>query len=301
MVKNLVKEEVEKVEKKEEQRNAFLKDSLGKKIFLSSDEGIEYMRLLVDNLLGKKGVSVRVMSPDVANNINSRDSVADAVVKYTFDDGTDRYINIEINNYHTEVSRIKNLAYIIYLLMKSVPKGKDNKLEDGTEFKKVIPVTQINLNSFDVSEKDQLVVESKIVSDVEELNLYDYVSIFDISLESVAKLKYNEVMEVPRGSLEYILYALVCQDEEFLRKLYEGDTKMEKIVEKIKNLTSEFRPSELFTYEELENASLFELGQNKGKTEGIVKTMLKYKASMKDIIKETGLSKEEILKIKESI
>lgn len=296
-------------EVKEEQKKVFLKDSLGKKVFLSTKAGQDYTRDIVDLLMGKKGGSISVMQPEVGDNTKSRDSVADVVVKYVFEDNSRIYVNIEINNYHTNISEVKNLSYIIYLLRKSIPHGKDNKLDDGTKFEEIIPVVQINLNSFDISPNKPLVIQSEIVSTDADFNQYNFIKIFDVSLAKVANISYNEIVKAPRGSLEYLLYPLVCRDEEFLNKLYEGDEKMEKIVKVIKDLSNDFRPSDFLSYEDVENASLFELGQNKGieigKTEGIeigvVKTMLEYNASIEDIIKKTGLTEEEILKINESI
>lgn len=76
---------------------------------------------------------------------------------------------------------------------------------------------------------------------------------------------------------------------------------MEKIFEVVKDSDCFFRPSELFTYEELEKASLRELARKGSTKTGAVQIMLEYNVEMEDIIKKTGLSEEEILKIKESM
>ncbi len=101
--------------------------------------------------------------------------------------------------------------------------------------------------------------------------------------------------------LEKLLYFFVCDDEKKRSKLYKTNKIMKKVVKKAESLTDNFLDGLYYDFKEYKKEEAHELGFEEGKlTEKnkIAKTMLVQNYTEEEIIKITGLTKEELENLK---
>lgn len=91
----------------------------------------------------------------------------------------------------------------------------------------------INMNLYMREDEDKLLVQ-KNQKDEETGQILE---IYDVNLLSLLD-KDCETFE--RGSLEYMLYWVICNDERELRQFYKNDEKMLKVVDEIAKVTNGF-------------------------------------------------------------
>ena len=103
-------------------------------------------------------------------------------------------------------------------------------------------------------------------------------------------------------TLEKALYLFVCDDIEKLNAIYEGDKLMKKLMKENEDLLKNFDEMLYYDRDKMFENACYDKGYDKGKQEHnreIAKEMLKNKEVIENIVKYTGLSKEEILNFKD--
>lgn len=218
----------------------------------------------------------------VNNNINTKYSEVDAIYQ-----NNNIYINIEVNTSKSILTEKKNFRYICNLILRQVPPSKKDKFKN---------IYQININDYDIFNKNKFVYESIIMEKELHEKRSDFLTIIDINLEYLRKLDYNEIKKEEANSLEKLLYIFVCEDNKKREKLYSDDNLMDKVNEKLENLTEEFG-SLYYDKEQYRKDVIYELGETDGaknKAKEIAKKMLSKGKSIEEIMEFTELSKEDI-------
>lgn len=300
-----------------------LRDELLKRIFACDYEvTLDFFAMLIANILNVPMNKIKdnlvLLQPDVGINENIVNSKTD----YTLQN--DRHIfNIEFNNFDTKENMVKNNAYVCHLYLKQIP--------DSNHYGKLMPITQICINSYDLYGLNEFLYHSKVMEvNANKIRPYTYVDYYDFNLEYLSKLDYNEVK---KGTyLEKMLYFFIGEDKEDLDELYEGDGIMARLELKRDEVTGKFEP--LFMDYDEEDIMPRELAEKRrkireqdrkearaeglaeglaegraeglveGRTEGLIegrieiaKAMLLANETIEKIELYTGLSIEEINKI----
>jgi len=164
-------------------------------------------------------------------------------------------------------------------------------------------IVQINLDGYDIGKENKLIYSYQITGDYNK-NLYNnLIKIFHINLSKLKEKMYNKDTN-ELTNFEKVCLIFQIRERKELEKILKGEEFMElkKIVEDISNdedLYDEYSKSEIYAMAEREE------GYGQGKTEGkekksieIAKNMLSINIPIDDIIKCTGLSKEELEKLK---
>lgn len=272
-------------------RELFMSDVIVKKLF-SSENGQKYLAKIICTVLNmpEDSVSFKVIHPDIGINKNVINSQADLVLE-----SDEALVNVEVNCYNSRLLQNKNNSYICHLILKQTRTDKDFKV-------KLKKVYQINLNAFDITKDDRFVVISRLVDTKTHQEIHPFLEIVDVNLAKIIKTSYTSVKE--EESLEKLLYLLVCNDEQVLRNVYDGDDLMEKMVDEAKSLTSDFDSMLYYDAEALKDASSYELGEETGRNEEkkfIVVNMIKKNYSVNEMSEISGLSIEEIEDIKKEM
>jgi len=121
----------------------------------------------------------------------------------------------------------------------------------------------------------------------------------DINLAKMIKKDYT-IIRKDKESLENLLYLLVCDKEENLEEVYNGDELMAKVVREIKNVVDDFDKLLYYDYDALKKGEIYDEGFDAG-VEKIAKAMLKKDYDIKSINEITNLSYEDIEKLKEEL
>ena len=137
-------------------------------------------------------------------------------------------------------------------------------------------------------------------------HISDFIEIIDINLEKLRQIDYNTLVKSEDMTLEKALYLFVCDDMEKLNAIYEGDKLMKKLMKENEDLLKEFDEMLYYDRDKMFEHACYEKGYTKGKQEArqernkeIAKELLQLEVPMTKIMKATGLSKEEILKLKD--
>jgi predicted transposase/invertase (TIGR01784 family) len=276
----------------------FINGKVVKKILNSEKEECrEYLVRIISGVLNVDIETIRnnieLIEPDVSSNINSVDSKVDSIYKTK-----DNYINIEINYNNKRIVTIKNNIYLYNMILRQIGRSK--------EYNNVLPVIQININNYDIFKEGRFVYESKIREKENGKVRDEMITIYDINLEYLKKIDYNEIIE-GNYNLEKILYIFICNNKEELDYIYKGDEVMEKIREDFDYIKQALDDMLYYNPEELERqADEYERemarkeGREEGRQEtmkGIVLNLYENKFSITDICKYTKLSEKDITNI----
>ncbi len=278
---------------KKKSKLLYLLDDVVKKLLTDSNEGREYLARIISLALNKpmKPITsnLNMVHPNIGVNKNVVNGEADIVLE-----SNDFIVNVEINNFNSLTLNQKNFSYICHLILRQLKKSEDYK-------RKIKRVFQVNINNFGVMDNKDFIVRSKILDDKKYREYRKYLIIVDINLAKLRNMDYTDIKKKGKVSLEYLLYLLVCEDNDTLRKLYKGDELMEAMVDKGIELTLNFDAGLRYDAQKLREYSLIEVGQEQGKRNNKIETvrrMLAEKCNVGFISRITGLSKKEINKLR---
>ena len=278
---------------KEKIKFPLLKDKVAKKLFTEKQVGLEYLRKIISLAIGIPmdmiDKDIKLIHPNIGVNKNIVNSEADVVLE-----NGEFYVNLEINYYNNETSDIKNGLYLCHLLLRQVKTAK--------EYEALKKVYQINLNSYDALGKEEFIYHSKLYEKKYHIERSDFIEIIDINLEKLRQIDYNTLVKSEDMTLEKALYLFVCDDIEKLNAIYEGDRLMKKLMKENEDLLKNFDEMLYYDRDKMFENACYDKGYDKGKQERnreIAKEMLKNKEAIENIVKYTGLSKEEILNLKD--
>jgi len=202
-------------------------------------------------------------------------------------------INIEVNFNNKERVQNKNMKYVCQLVLRQT---KVNNKELNIK-----PIYQININNFDIFKKERFVYQSYLMEKEFHMKRSELFQIIDINMDFLTKIDYTEIK---KDSLEKLLFILICEDNNKLDELYVGDGIMEKVRNKMLDLTEEDWQELYYNPEELQRLCVMDEVKEKleekvkERTLEIAKSMVKLNVSDDIIIKSTGLTQEEVNKLR---
>ena len=285
------------------------RDSIVKKIFTSTEDGLKYLSKIVCKVLdiSEEDVTFTLLHPDVSVNENSVNSEVDVALE-----SNEILVNVEVNSVRSRKNERKNNMYICHLVLRQTRNAKDY----SKKFKKVY---QINLNTYSVTNDDRFIVRSRLLDDKTYEEIHSFFEIYDINLAKILDKDYT-IIKKDEKSLEKLLYLLVSDDERLIKKVYDGDEFMAKIIREVKNSSDDFdnllRYNRDVIFDGNEKEEAFEDGIERGYKKGyghgiengveqnkidVAKAMLQESCDVNLICRVTKLSLDQIEKLKEEL
>ena len=281
------------------------RDTIVKKIFTSTEDGLKYLSKIVCKVLNipEEDVTFTLIHPDVSVNENSVNSEVDVALE-----SNEILVNVEVNSVRSRKNERKNNMYICHLVLRQTKSAEDY----SKRFKKVC---QINLNTYSVTNDDRFVVRSRLLDDKTYEEIHSFFEIYDINLAKILGMDYTKLMKDDE-SLEKLLYLLVSDDERLIKKVYDGDDFMAKIIREVKNSSDDFdnllRYNRDVIFDGNEKEEAFEDGVERGVKKGyklgaeqkaidVAKAMLQENCNVDLICRVTKLSLDEVEKLKEEL
>ena len=264
-------------------------DSYFKRIFADPND-TRLLKCLISIILNEEISDVTIMSPEiVGEKISVKRSYLDLLVELK----DKSKINIEINSNPQNYTTNRNLFYLFKVM------GRDLTSEDKyTDFHKHI---QINLN-VNINQKESVMkyyLMSKECGDI----LTDRLEIINIDMEKISETCYNEGVE-GQDLFTKVIGLIGAKD----RKHFDIFKREKGIVKEIMNKAGDYITDKdlvkVLDYEKMRDnreVAAKEEGFNDGilaTTQVIVKNMLNMKIDDEIISKVTGLTIEEINKLK---
>ena len=281
------------------------RDSIVKKIFTSTEDGLKYLSKIVCKVLdiSEEDVTFTLLHPDVSVNENSVNSEVDVALE-----SNEILVNVEVNSVRSRKNERKNDMYICHLVLRQTRNAKDY----SKKFKKVY---QINLNTYSVTNDDRFIVRSRLLDDKTYEEIHSFFEIYDINLAKILDKDYT-IIKKDEKSLEKLLYLLISDDERLIKKVYDGDDFMAKIIREVKNSSDDFdnllRYNRDVIFDGNEKEEAFEDGVERGVKKGyklgveqnkidVAKAMLQESCDVNLICRVTKLSLDQIEKLKEEL
>ncbi|MBD9107146.1 hypothetical protein EGP99_04980 [bacterium] len=277
------------------------RDSIVKKIFTSTEDGLKYLSKIVCKVLdiSEEDVTFSLIHPDVSVNENSVNSEVDVALE-----SNEMLVNVEVNSVRSRKNERKNNMYICHLVLRQTRNAEDY----SKKFKKVY---QINLNTYSVTNDDRFIVRSRLLDDKTYEEIHSFFEIYDINLAKILDMDYTKIMKDDE-SLEKLLYLLISDDERLIKKVYDGDDFMAKIIREVKNNSDDFdnllRYNRDVIFDGNEKEEAFEDGLERGVKKGYklgveqtAKEMLQENCDVNLICRVTKLSLDEVERLKEEL
>lgn len=277
------------------------RDSIVKKIFTSTEDGLKYLSKIVCKVLdiSEEDVTFSLIHPDVSVNENSVNSEVDVALE-----SNEMLVNVEVNSVRSRKNERKNNMYICHLVLRQTRNAEDY----SKKFKKVY---QINLNTYSVTNDDRFIVRSRLLDDKTYEEIHSFFEIYDINLAKILDMDYTKIMKDDE-SLEKLLYLLISDDERLIKKVYDGDKFMAKIIRELKNSSDDFdnllRYNRDVIFDGNEKEEAFEDGIERGYKKGYklgveqtAKEMLQENCDVNLICRVTKLSLDEVERLKEEL
>lgn len=277
------------------------RDSIVKKIFTSTEDGLKYLSKIVCKVLdiSEEDVTFSLIHPDVSVNENYVNSEVDVALE-----SNEMLVNVEVNSVRSRKNERKNNMYICHLVLRQTRNAEDY----SKKFKKVY---QINLNTYSVTNDDRFIVRSRLLDDKTYEEIHSFFEIYDINLAKILDMDYTKLMKDDE-SLEKLLYLLISDDERLIKKVYDGDDFMAKIIREVKNNSDDFdnllRYNRDVIFDGNEKEEAFEDGLERGVKKGYklgveqtAKEMLQENCDVNLICRVTKLSLDEVERLKEGL
>ena len=277
------------------------RDSIVKKIFTSTEDGLKYLSKIVCKVLNisEEDVTFTLIHPDVSVNENSVNSEVDIALE-----SNEMLVNVEVNSVRSRKNERKNNMYICHLVLRQTRNAEDY----SKKFKKVY---QINLNTYSVTNDDRFIVRSRLLDDRTYEEIHSFFVIYDINLAKILDMDYTKLMKDDE-SLEKLLYLLISDDERLIKKVYDGDDFMAKIIREVKNNSDDFdnllRYNRDVIFDGNEKEEAFEDGLERGVKKGYklgveqtAKEMIQENCDVNLICRVTKLSIDEVERLKEEL
>ena len=226
-------------------QNKLLYDVVIKKLLSSNTETLKrYVKKILEEITKKEIQNLKLIHPNIGINKNVVNSEVDLIYETE-----DTYYNIEVNRRYTKEIEKKNLAYLHQLSLRSIKKSKD--------YVKSKKVVQINLNNYDRFQKQEFVYKTKLIEENKYIQRNEEIEIYDVNLDYLDKVGYNYTK---KNKLAKYLYLLVEEDEEKIKKIYEGDELLMDVKKEAERIMENF--DALLYYDP------YELGMKDGRDEG---------------------------------
>ena len=246
-------------------QNKLLYDVVIKKLLSSNTEILKrYVKEILEEITQKEVENLKLIHPNIGINKNVVNSEVDLIYETE-----DTYYNIEVNRRYTKEIEKKNLAYLHQLSLRSIKKSKD--------YVKSKKVVQINLNNYDRFQKQEFVYKTKLIEENKYIQRNEEIEIYDVNLDYPRRVGYNYTK---KNKLAKYLYLLVEEDEEKIKKIYEGDELLMDVKKEAERILENF--DALLYYDPYElgmkdgRSEGIEIGRDEGRSEGINETAMNF-------------------------
>ena len=262
----------------------YLKDEYAKKLLKEADCK-EYVASIIASVLDlpKDYVvnNLKLLNDEISFNENVKNQEADAVFNVD-----EHIVNIEINYNNSIKLQTKNTGYIAQLYLTQIKPGK--------AYPKIKPIVQINLNNYDVFNKNEFIYHSVVMETKHHIIRNKDIEIFDINIDLLNEIDYNEIEKLNERDLRWLLYIFVCGDKRLRKEVYGESEMMKKVNEKIDDYEAFLNQWLYYDKEYLDNCGI----RYKVQTETAKKLLQMKLGTEEQIAEATGLDLEQIENIK---
>ena len=212
------------------------------KLLLTDINLRDYVCLIISKLLKLNYNYVKNNLELVHNGVNENQNIkgrdTDALFKNDYS-----VINFEFNNEYQSEYIAKNNMYVFHLCLRQLKPGeKENKIK---------PVYQINVNNYDIYKKGEFIYKTQLCETTYHCVRDNNLVIYDINMDFLKKLSYNEIDGMPSDSLEKLFLVFYNREDINYEQFYNGNPLMERVVKRLEEMWKDFDDMLYYDAEEL--------------------------------------------------
>ena len=246
------------------------------KTILKADKNYYIIKTLLKEFLHVDLIEIHEKDSEFeAYGINEKQERCDYLIRVN-----DKVIQIECNKVYSRVLKERNISHFRRLIK-----------EYG------FPAIQVNFDDYDVGKKNKLVYHYSLKSDEDESFYKDMIEIFHINLLNVEKISYNEIEINKLSNMERICLMFKTRTRKDMAVLVKGDENLMDFKNIYEEIANDKELVDEYTKEELEKLAYGDESAKKEKKK-IAKNLLNKKVDIDIISSSTGLTIEEIEKLK---
>ena len=272
------------------------------KLLITDKKLREYVCLIISKLLKLNYNYVKNNLELVHNGVNENQNIkgrdTDALFKNDYS-----VINFEFNNEYQSEYIAKNNMYVFHLCLRQLKPGeKENKIK---------PVYQINVNNYDIYKKGEFIYKTQLCETTYHCVRDNNLVIYDINMDFLKKLSYNEIDGMPSDSLEKLFLVFYNRKDINYEQFYNGNPLMERVVKRLEEMWKDFDDMLYYDAEELrkqvddrlrkERDAEIEKEVTNKVTEVIALKMIKDGLSKQQVINYCQITEEEYETLKRKV
>ena len=238
-------------------KKVFLNEKVAKKLFKNE----KYRKILsakvISDVIGadynEVYDNIKLSTDEIAFSALTVGSTADAIY---YDDVT--YFDIELNFYNSirKKRQLESYVYQLYL-------GQIHTHNDYEGLKKIV---QISIDAYDRFNRNEFMYRVILMEEKEKIPYNDLLTFVHVNLAFLQGLDYTNI-EICGNKLMKDLYFLICDNDDKLNKVYEGDNLMGEIIDEAKQIAGIEKMNLYLTDEEilkLDQAEYYKKGMKEG-------------------------------------
>ena len=279
------------------EERVFLNEKIAKKLFKNPKYGKILSAKVISDIIGASFEDVynniKLSTDEIAFSSLTINSTADAIY---YDDVM--YFDIELNFYNSDRKNRQLESYVYQLYL--------GQIHTHNDYKNLKKIVQISIDAFDRFKKNEFMYKVVLMEEKYKIPYNDLITFIHVNIDYLRKLDYTFIVR-SGNKLMKDLYFLICNNDDKLNHVYEGDNLMSEIIDEAKQIAGVEKMNLYLSDEELlklDQEEYYQKGIKEGIKEGIeqnrkemIINLYANNVSIETISKSTNLSIKEIKKI----
>ena len=216
------------------------------KLLLTDINLRDYVCLIISKLLKLNYEYVKNNLELVHNGVNENQNIKGRDTDALFENDYS-VINFEFNTEYKSAYIIKNNMYVFHLY--------GGQLKPGEKERKIKQIYQINVNNFDIYQKGEFIYKTQLCETTYHCIRDNNLVIYDINMDFLKKLSYNEIDGMPSDSLEKLFLVFYNREDFNYEKFYDGNPIMERVIKRLEEMWENFDDMLYYDVEKLRKAA----------------------------------------------
>ena len=216
------------------------------KLLLTDINLRDYVCLIISKLLKLNYEYVKNNLELVHNGVNENQNIKGKDTDALFENDYS-VINFEFNTEYKSAYIIKNNMYVFHLYLR--------QLKPGEKERKIKPIYQINVNNFDIYQKGEFIYKTQLCETTYHCIRDNNLVIYDINMDFLKKLSYNEIDGMPSDSLEKLFLVFYNREDFNYEQFYDGNPIMERVIKRLEEMWKNFDDMLYYDVEKLRKAA----------------------------------------------
>lgn len=216
------------------------------KLLLTDINLRDYVCLIISKLLKLNYEYVKNNLELVHNGVNENQNIKGRDTDALFENDYS-VINFEFNTEYKSAYIIKNNMYVFHLYLR--------QLKPGEKERKIKPIYQINVNNFDIYQKGEFIYKTQLCETTYHCIRDNNLVIYDINMDFLKKLSYNEIDGMPSDSLEKLFLIFYNREDFNYEQFYDGNPIMERVIKRLEEMWESFDDMLYYDVEKIRKAA----------------------------------------------